>query len=143
MVGLAEKMKEILKLTEGLDKLDKQAWMEIVDCVEEVTQEKLVDEIDDGQEEGMKVWREIFPFVQMIRLGLASSTLSRAERGRIVNAVLRAITGLLSPVELAGLCFTAAFNSLHGSQRRTMPIIIPFPFGDMEFEKKDETKAVV
>jgi len=65
---LAEKMKELAKITESLDDLDKQAWLEIVNHAERETEDKLTAEVRDVQEAGLRVWKEIFPFVQMISL---------------------------------------------------------------------------
>lgn len=136
-------MKEIAKLASSLDDLDKEAWLEIVGSAELETEGKISSEVDEGGKAGMKVWMEIFPFVQIIRLGLASDTLSRVERSQLVNAILMKISGLLSPVDLAGIALSAAFKSLHGSQGGIIPMIVPLPFGAMELEKKDETQTVV
>lgn len=137
-------MKEIVSLINNLDSLDKKAWGEMIDHAESKTQEKLETAVAEGQEDGMKVLEEILPLVKMVRLGLALDTIPRIERCRLVSIIIAEVSGLLSPVELVGVCFTAAFKCLCTSQKgATMPIAIPFPFGVMELEKKDETRSVV
>jgi len=135
-------MKKFVSFVDDLNDLDKAAWMEIIKRAEAETGNNLTNEVNKGQEEGYKVWTEIFPFVQVIRLGLASNTLSRTERSRIVGAVLFEISGLLSPMELSGTCLAVTFKQLHGTSSVSM--VVPFPFGIMEPEmKKDETRTVV
>jgi len=140
---LAQKMKEFVKLSNSLDDLDREAWVEIVSRVEEETEKTLIAAVNEDAETGVKVWEEIFPAVQIIRLGLASDTLSRNERCRLILAVISLISGLLSPVELAGVCFTSAFKYLHSAQRRMMPMIVPFPFGAMPVEKKKDEIGII
>jgi len=136
--SLAEKMKELVKLANSLDDLDREAWMEIISSAESSAGEKLSTTIDDS----LKVWEEIFPFVQMIRLGLASDTLSRLDRSNIVGAVISTISELLNPIELAGICATIAFRRLHSAERSIMPMVISLPFG-LERPEDDEKNPLV
>lgn len=140
--SLAEKMKELVKLANSLDNLDKEAWMEIIGSAERSVGEKLGTAAVEGESNSLKVWNEIFPFVQIIRFGLASDTISRPDRNHIVGAVISTISELLSPMELAGVCATAAFRALYSSERRAMPIIVPFPFGQREPEDDEENPLV-
>ncbi len=140
---MSERRKEIIDLVKSLDDLDKAAWQEIIDHAERKTIEGLEAAVEDNKEFATEVWKEIAPHVKLIRLGLASDTISRASRCTLVGVIISEISALLSPRELAGVCFSKAFEHFSSLQRRT-PMIIPFPFRDMEFErKKDETKAVV
>lgn len=127
--SLAEKMKELVKLANSLDDLDREAWMEIIGSAESNMGGKLSTTVIEGADDSIKVWEEIFPFVQMIRLGLTSDTLSRVDRSHIIGAVVSTISELLSPIELAGICATVAFRSLHSSERSAMPMVISLPFG--------------
>ena len=135
-------MKELVRLTDSLDDLDREAWMEIIGSAEYNTGEKLDTAVTEGQENSLKIWEEIFPFVQMIRLGLASDTLSRLDRTNIVGAVISTVSELLSSIELAGICNAAAFRRLYLSERRVMPMIIPFTFGLEEPEDKEKNPLV-
>lgn len=136
-------MKEIVDLANDLDPLDKAAWTEIIAVAESKMEEKLEVVVAEGEKSLLKVLEEIAPFIKIIRLGLASDTISGVSRSRLVSIIISEISGLLSPVELAGVCFAIAANGLRGTERRTMVMAIPFPFRDMELEKKDETKTVV
>ena len=141
---MAEKMKIFVKLTEGLDDLDKAAWMEMIDRLEIEVQKNISEDIDEGGKEGSKIWEEIFPFVQIIRFGLASNKISRLERSRIIGAILTEISGLMSPVEFAGLCYTTAFNSLHNTTRHgsSIPMFI-VPSRSMRPEEKQDESGIV
>lgn len=139
MKDLAERRKEIIDLVKSLDDLDKAAWQEIIDHTESKTREGLNAAIDENEESAIEVWKEIAPHVKLIRLGLASGTLSRTSRCRFVGMIISEISALLSSRELAGICLSKAFRSGEGR----MPIVIPIPFRDIEFERKKETKFVV
>lgn len=142
--NLAERRKEIIDLVKSLDDLDKAAWQEIIDHAESKTREELNTAIDDNEEFAIEVWKEIAPHVKLIRLGLASGTISRNARCTFVGMIISEISALLSPVELAGVCLSRAFKHLCLSGEGKPPIVIPIPFRDMEFErKKDETRSVV
>lgn len=130
-------MKELAKLANSLDDLDREAWLEVIGSAESSMGEKLSTTVIEGADGSLKIWKEIFPFVQMIRLGLASDTLSRVDRSHIVGAVVSTISELLSPIELAGICATVAFRSLHSSERSVMPMVISLPFG-LERPEDDE-----
>jgi len=140
---MAERRKEIIDLVKSLDDLDKAAWQEIIDRAESKTIEGLEAAVEDNREFATEVWKEIAPHVKLVRLGLASDTISRAARCALVGVIISEVSALLSPRELAGICFAKAFTHLSSLQGRT-PMLIPLPFRDMEFErKKDETKSVV
>ncbi len=94
---MAERRKEIVDLVKSIDDLDKAAWQEIIDHAESKTRERLNAAIDDNEELAIEVWKEIAPHVKLIRLGLASSTLSRTIRFRFVGMIISEISALLSP----------------------------------------------
>jgi len=140
--GLSEKMKEIVDLANDLDGLDKAAWMEIINVAEDEIEKKQGVTTAEGEENLARVLGEIAPFIKIIRLGLASDTISRIDRCRLVSTVLSEVSGLLSPTELAGVCFTMAVRCLPIERTATI-IATPFPFG-MEFgKKKDEGETGV
>lgn len=140
---MAEKIEELARVIDSLDDLDKEAWMEIIDRAEFETGKKLETAVDEGMEEGRRVWKEMFPYVEIIRFKLASDTLSRLERSKLIGAVFSDISGLMSPVELAGLCYVTAFNALCSSGKPRPPMLAMIPLGAIRPKEEEKNRLAI
>ena len=136
-------IEELDKIINSQDALDKEALIEIIDRIELETGKKLEAGVDEGQKEGRRIWKEMFPYVEIIRFKLASDKLSRVERSKLIGAVMSDISGLLSPVELAGLCYTTAFNSLCRSESHRPPMLAMIPIEAIKPKEEEKNKLVI
>ncbi len=103
MVSSADKMEEIVKLIRDLDGLDVQAWEELTRGREGERAGELATASDEAMNEAHSMLAAILPLMKVIRLMIASESLTPLMRTMVVRSLIPKLLTLLNPLEVSGV----------------------------------------
>ncbi len=136
------KIEEIFEIVDGLDDLDKEAWMKLISTAELKRENEIKADVTSDIKEANEVLNSILPLVKLARLMIASEEITPNQRTMIVRSLIQELVWLLSPIEVAGLLQSLIYSNFEKGRLQAIPMMI-MPAQAIQEEKKDESGTVV
>ena len=136
------KIEEIFKIVDGLDDLDKEAWVKLISTAELKRENEIKADVTSDIKEANEVLNSILPLVKLARLMIASEEITPNQRTMIVRSLIQELVWLLSPIEVAGLLQSLIYSNFEKGRLQAIPMMI-MPAQAIQEEKKDESGTVV
>ena len=136
-----KKIERIFGIIDGLDDLDKEAWMKLINSAEEERNEELIGQSKDNIKRSCEILDMILPLIRLTRLMLASKEVNQPMRVMIIRTIIGELISLLNPVETAGVLWSVGFSSFDSSRPRMMSI--PMIIGPLGIEQEEDKSGAV
>ena len=136
-----KKIEAIFEIIDGLDGLDKEAWMELIVTAEQKREKEIMESVDSDAKEANKVFSTVLPLVRLIRLMIASEEITPFQRTIIVKPLIQELIWLLTPIQTAGVLQSLIYTNFDKGKLQMIPMMIMPQFGPPE--REDESRTVV
>lgn len=137
-----KKIESIFDLLDGLDDLDKEAWMKLINEAEAKQEEKVRKQTKEAIERCDEIFDLVLPLTRLTRLILASQEVDPVMRVMIIRTLINEFITLLTPIEVAGIFGSVVFESFKNA-RVSMSAPIPIFISQLTRRDEDESRTVV
>ena len=142
LVGSHEKIEVIFEIIDGLDNLDKEAWMKLIKAAEQKRENEIMESVKSDVKGANEVLNSVLPLVRLARLMITSEEVSSFQRTMIVNSLIQELIWLLTPIQVAGVLTSIIYANFDKGKPQLIPMMI-MPAQAMQKEREDNSLTVV